>query len=403
MPSKEILERYGQLLVQFGLRDGDGINAGETVHVVGAEDTKPLFYEVCKAVWRAGGNVIQDFRAADEDGLNLTEAFFEVASDAQIEWFPESYRRGLHDIRDHMIYIDGDRDPTALGHVDPRKLMRQQAAQMPAMQWRLEKERAGRLHWTIGLYGTQAVAAEAGATLDEYWQQIIHACFLDDPDPVARWRATLDTIHSYRDWLNSLPIDRLHVEAEEIDLWLTLGESRRWVGGTGANIPSFEVFTSPDWRGTEGRIKFSEPLYRYGKLAKGVELEFKDGLVVKATADENAELIREMVAAPGANRVGEFSLTDSRVSRISRFMATTLYDENMGGPYGNTHVAVGLSLTEAYDGDAALVTDEQWEQLGFNVNTAVHTDIVSTTDRTVTALLRDGSTRVIYAEGHFQM
>ena len=136
---------------------------------------------------------------------------------------------------------------------------------MPLIAWQQEKEAAGLLHWTIGLWGTAAMAAEAGLTVEQYWEQIIKACFLDDPDPIARWRETLDAIHHYRDWLNSLPIERLHLEAEEIDLWMTLGERRRWVGGSGRNIPSFEIFTSPDWRGTNGHVKFTEPLYSHGE------------------------------------------------------------------------------------------------------------------------------------------
>ncbi|MDE3129530.1 MAG: aminopeptidase, partial [Acidobacteriota bacterium] len=76
--------------------------------------------------------------------------------------------------------------------------------------------------------------------------------------------------------------------------------------------------------------------------------------------------------------------------------------ENMGGPFGNTHLAVGLSIADTFDGDRATVTDEQWEQLGYNRTAAVHNDIVSTTDRTVTAVMRDGSQRLIYAGGRFQ-
>jgi aminopeptidase len=108
-----------------------------------------------------------------------------------------------------------------------------------------------------------------------------------------------------------------------------------------------------------------------------------------------------MIATDGADRVGEFSLTDARLSRIDHFMANTLYDENTGGPYGNTHLALGLGLRVCYDGDAAGVAEDEWERLGFN-KSSVHTDIVSTTDRVVTAGLRDGSERVIYAGGQFQ-
>ena len=402
-PSQEIIERYAQVLVHFALGDGAGVQPGETVRVVGSEETKPLFAEVCRAVWRTGGNVLQQLDMRQDERFNLKRDFYELASDAQLEYFPASYRRGLVDETDHLIFVSGSDSPLAMEQVDPQKMIRHNSAQMQSYAWQQEKEAAGAFSWTVGLWGTEAMAAEAGLTLEQYWEQIITACFLDDRDPVSRWRETVGEIHRYRDWLNSLPIERLHVEADEIDLWMTIGERRRWVGGGGRNIPSFEVFTSPDWRGTNGRVRFSEPLYSHGTLARGVWLEFTDGVVTAAGADENSELIEEIVAAPGDNRLGEFSLTDARVSRIDRFMANTLYDENMGGPFGNTHMAVGMSLNHAYDGDPTTVTDEQWEQLGFNLDARVHNDIVSTTDRTVTATMRDGSERVIYAGGHFQL
>jgi len=174
------------------------------------------------------------------------------------------------------------------------------------------------------------------------------------------------------------------------------------VGGSGRNIPSFEIFTSPDWRGTEGWIYFNQPLYRYGALVTGVRLEFEHGLVVKASADQNEDLIKEMIATANADKVGEFSLTDGRFSRITKFMAETLFDENVGGPYGNTHIALGNSYHDCYAGDANSVSREQWEELGFN-DSSVHTDIISTTDRTVTATLSGGEALVIYADGRFQL
>ncbi len=402
-PSPEIIERYARLLVDFALGDGAGIKPGDTVRVVGAEETKPLFAEVCRAVWRSGGNVILNMEPTQDERFNLERDFYELATDAQLDHFPAKYRRGLLDEIDHSVHIDGTNYPQAMKTADPQKMLRRQAAFMPVIEWRQEKEAAGLLHWTIGMWGTEAMAAEAGLSVEQYWEQIIKACFLDDPDPIARWRETLEAIHRYRDWLTALPTDRLHVEAADTDLWLTLGQHRRWVGGSGRNVPSFEVFTSPDWRGTNGHISFSEPLYSHGTLIRNARLEFTDGLVTSVSADENQGLLEQIVAAPGGNRVGEFSLTDASVSRIDRFMANTLYDENMGGPYGNTHLAVGMSLTDAYDGDATAVTEEEWEALGFNVRAAVHTDIVSTSNRMVTAVMRDGSERVIYADGHFQM
>jgi aminopeptidase len=173
-------------------------------------------------------------------------------------------------------------------------------------------------------------------SVEEYWEQIIHACYLDDP--ASRWRATAAEIRQTVAWLNRLDIERLHVESDGTDLWVAVGEQRRWAGGESVNVPSFEIATSPDWRGTEGHITFSEPLYRTGGVIRGIRLRFESGEVVEASAEEGDAELKAMIATdPGAARIGEFSLTDSRHSRITRFMANTLYDENRGGPTGNTH------------------------------------------------------------------
>ena len=82
-------------------------------------------------------------------------------------------------------------------------------------------------------------------------------------------------------------------------------------------------------------------------------------------------------------------------------MATTLFDENMGGAFGNTHIALGNAYKDTFTGDPATVTDEQWEQMGYNSCPRVHTDIISTSDRTVTAKLRNGTEKVIYTNGQF--
>jgi len=192
----------------------------------------------------------------------------------------------------------------------------------------------------------------------------------------------------------------LHIEGADADLHVQLGEDRIWNGGSGRNIPSFEIFTSPDWRGTHGWIKFNQPLYRYGQVVKNVRLEFKDGLVVKGEAEVGQELLTEMLKTENANKIGEYSLTDKRMSRITHVMAETLFDENISGPFGNTHLAIGRSYHDCFRGDPANVTDSEWAEYGFN-QSAEHCDIISTTDRTVTATLKSGEEKVIYKDGQF--
>ena len=375
---------------------------GEVVRLLAPEGAKPLYAELRKAVWRAGGHVIGAFQPDDEPGMNLSKDFYDLASEEQLDHFPARYMRGMIDEMDHQVSVIGDSDPHALEGVDPARIMRRGESMRPALDWRGEKENAGHFSWTLGLYGTAAMAAEAGMDEQEYWQQIIHACFLDQEDPIERWREVGESLSRTRERLDALDIARVHVEGEDADLWVSLGEGRRWLGGRGRNIPSFELFTSPEWRGTEGWIRFNQPLYRYGNLVKDIRLAFSRGRVTEASAAENEAILTEMIATEGADRVGEFSLTDRRFSRITRFMAHTLYDENVGGPFGNTHIAVGRAYQDAYVGDPAALSGEDWERLGFNTS-SVHTDIVSTTDRVVTATLRDGSERVIYRDGQFTL
>jgi aminopeptidase len=399
-PDQVTLERYAKLLVDYALGGGDGIKPGDVVWINAVDRARPLYVELCQAVWRSGGHVLHGYSPDDRSDSNLGRAFFALASDAQLDFFAEHYWKGLTEQIDHALYIFAAGNPHALADVDPARMIRRRAATRPVHEWLVAKENDGRYTWTIAQYGTEGLAAEAQMSVEEYWEQIVKACFLDAEDPVARWREVNGQIEETCRRLNALPIERLHLEGEDADLWLTLGERRRWLGGGGRNVPSYEVFTSPDWRGTEGWIRFSEPLYIYGSLIRGVELRFSEGRVVEAGATENEALLREMLAADCADRVGEFSLTDSRLSRIDRFMASTLYDENTGGPYGNTHLAVGFALKPTYDGDPSQVDQAEWERLGFN-DSIVHTDIVSTSDRTVTAVLAGGEERVIYREGKF--
>jgi aminopeptidase len=399
-PTPGELDRYAELLVSWALGGGAGIVAGDVVVVSCEESAKPLYAAACRAIWRAGGNVITQYAPDNTPELNIAREFFTLAGESQLDFFPERQVRGMVQDADHLLRIHSDSYPQATAGIDPAALVRNRRARRRLNEWIDAKESDGRFSWTIALYGTEGMAAEAGMSLEEYWGEIARACFLDDPDPVARWREVGDRISKHCAALNALPIERVHVEGEDVDLWVTLGEHRRWLGGGGRNLPSFEIFTSPDWRGTEGRIRFSEPLYVYGSLITGAELEFREGVVVASRAEQNEELLRAMVASENADKLGEFSLTDARLSPIRRFMANTLFDENTGGPFGNTHVALGQAIHAAYDGDPGAVGADEWQRLGFN-KSAIHSDIVSTTDRTVTATLTGGGEQVIYAGGQF--
>jgi aminopeptidase len=399
-PSKEILERYADVLINFALGNGKGIKKGDVVWLRIGEGAKPLYAELYRAIIRAGGHVISAYTPSAGPGYNLAKDFYTLAKPHQLSFFADKYMHGLIDQIDHLLFIESSTDLHELEGVDPKKMMLSGEAAKPMMEWRRKKENAGKLSWCIALYGTPAMAEEAGMSEKAYWDQIIKACFLDQKKPITQWKKVAADIHKYIAKLNKLKIESVHVTGADADIHIKIGSDRQWLGGTGSNIPSFEIFTSPDWRGTNGWIRFNQPLYRYGNLVKGIRLEFKDGVVTNATATQNQKLLREMIATPNANKLGEFSMTDKRHSRITKFMASTLYDENVGGPNGNSHLAVGTSFDDTYTGDLKTLTPKKKLEIGLNTS-SVHTDIITTTPRTVTATLANGTTKVIYKNGMF--
>ena len=345
-----------------------------------------------------------------EQGLNpiprltLTQAmetaFYGRADEAQLV-FQAPGQALLHENLNGAMHLLAPESLTHLSGIDPKRIATAALARKPLRDILVRREEAGDFGWTLCLYPTPELARKASMTNREYAAQVTGACFLRETDPVAKWRALYEEANAIKNWLNALPVSRLRIESDNVDLTVTPGESRRWLGLSGHNIPSFEIFTSPDWRGTSGRYFADQPSYRSGNYVHGVRLTFKDGQVTDIAADQGEEFVRKQLAMDaGASRLGEFSLTDRRFSKIDRFMANTLYDENFGGPNGNCHVAVGSSYSDTFAGDPAELTTERKIQLGYN-DSALHWDLVNTEPKRVRAHLADGREVTIYDNGQF--
>jgi len=394
-PNAKILEKYADVLVNYALSSGKGVKQGEVVQCMVPDVAKPMLEPLQKAILKSGAHPIMRMLPT-----GLDKPFYEFANEEQLTFFPKKYLKARVDLIDHSIRILAEHDLHELKDTNPKKIVKAAESRKKVREWRNNKEYAGDFTWTIAIFGTEAMAKESGLTLKDYWKEIIKACFLDFNDPIGKWKNINKEQERVRKQLNSLQIDRLHVKGKKINLWIKLGKQRKWNGGSGRNIPSFEIFVSPDWRGTNGYIEFNQPLYRYGNLIEGVKLRFEKGIVVEAKAVRGEKLLKTIIKRPNADKIGEFSLTDSQATRITKFMANTLYDENVGGKYGNTHIALGMSYKDTYDGDPRKLNKSDWKSLGFN-DSGEHCDIVSTQDRIVTAYIKDGSKKVIYRQGKF--
>ena len=331
----------------------------------------------------------------------MEHTFYEMASEQQLKFLPPGDKE-LYQAINGRIFLRAPESLTYLKDIDPARIGRVLVSRKPFREIMDKREDAGAYSWTLCTYPTAGLAKQAKMPLSVYAEQIKKACFLDLKDPVRKWEAIHTQASEIKKWLSGLKVKYLQVTSRNMDLVLTPGDKRKWAGISGHNIPSFEVFLSPDFRGTDGVYYANLPSFRSGNYVEGVRLVFRKGRVVEAEAKKGGEFLKKQVLMDkGASRVGEFSLTDKRFSLIDRFMADTLFDENFGGAHGNCHLALGSSYSDTYSGNPAHLTRDMKARLGFN-DSALHWDLVNTEPKTVTARLKSGREMVIYEKGAFQ-
>lgn len=300
------------------------------------------------------------------------------------------------------IFLRAPESLTHLKDVDPLRIGKVLVSRKPLREIMDKREEKGVYSWTLCSFPTPELARQAKTTLRKYTDRIISACYLDHENPVKEWETIHKNAVAIKNWLNRLQVDYFHIESLNVDLKITPGERRLWKGVSGHNIPSFEIFTSPDFRGTKGIYYSNLPSFRTGNYVEKVRLQFEKGAVTRVKAVQGKAFIEKQISMDiGASRVGEFSLTDKRFSRINRFMADTLFDENFGGDQGNCHIALGASYSDTFNGNPARLTKALKQRLGFN-DSALHWDLVNTEKKTVTAHLKSGKNIVIYENGMFK-
>ena len=331
---------------------------------------------------------------------SMEHDYYALANDKQLVYIPpgeETLFAGLNG----SISISAPQSLTHLGGIDPKRIGKAAVAKKKLRDLIDKREALGKFSWTLCIFPTAELAKHARISQKSYSAQIVRACFLNTKSPVVEWQRIYKEAQSIKQWLNRIPIAYLHVESENVDLHISLGENRKWVGISGRNIPSFEIFVSPDWRGSRGTYYADQPSYRSGNYVKGVRLKFEKGRLVKIGAVKGQNFVEQQLRTDeGAGRLGEFSLTDNRFSRINTFMANTLFDENYGGKYGNCHIALGSSYSNTYSGNPLDLTKQMKRKLGFN-ESALHWDFVNTEKKRVSAHLKSGKRVTIYENGKF--
>ncbi|MBU2632910.1 aminopeptidase [Patescibacteria group bacterium] len=404
--NKEILEKYADVLM-WGLKEarkttGEGAEyqKGDIIHITCYLRAMKLAEILQGKILKEGMFPVVDLVKPASMELNF---YKKAINDEQLSFLAPG-KKELYKKLNGRIVLWAPESLTHLKKIDPQKLNQTDKVVGALREIAQKRELEGLLGWTLCLIPTPATAKQAKMTLKDYTDEVIKSCYLDTANPVGKWMQLAQEIKELKRWLNQLTekTDRFHIVSKNTDLWITPGEKRQWVGVSGHNIPSFELFISPNWRGTEGTYFADQPSFRKGNYIEKVSLIFKKGRAVEIKAEKGKKFtIGQLTMDKGASQVGEFSLTDKRFSPIGKFMANTLFDENVGQPNGNCHIAVGDSYPDTYSGDPKMLTKKMQRELGFN-ESDLHWDLVNTEDKTVTAHRKSGESLIIYENGMFR-
>ncbi|MGI6151745.1 MAG: aminopeptidase [Christensenellales bacterium] len=245
---------------------------------------------------------------------------------------------------------------------------------------------------------------------EKLWDAIFKAVRLDEGDAVARWKEHTDAIRRYAEKLNNWRFVALHFQnGLGTDLMVGLRDTHLWSGGASvskcgvpfnANMPTEEVFTTPDRDNVNGVLKSSLPLCYNGVLIRDIALTFRDGGVVAASASEGEETLRHLLDTDeGARRLGEVALVphSSPISKMGILFYNTMYDEN-----ASCHFALGKGFVDCVMGGADM-TDEEKLAAGVN-DSMVHVDfMVGTADMSITGITKEGERVPVFIDGEWAL
>ena len=376
MTPDERLEAYARLAVEIGVN----LQPGQDLHVNCEPEDVDLARAAARAAYAAGARYVDVWMS---DAF-VRKALIEHAPEESLEWTPPWYLTRLDDLaerRGAVLVLAGDPHPELFTDVDQSRVAK---ARMLEFRRRYLELVAGRqLSWCIigapNPGWAEAVFGEPD--LERLWEAVATTVRLDEPDPLAAWRAHVEELEGRARTMNERRFDAIRFVGGGTDLTIGLLERSRWIAAGAEtawgqkhlpNIPTEEVFTSPDRTRAEGVVRSTLPLALQGTVVRDLELRFEGGRIVDVRASSGEEVVRAQVETDeGSHRLGEVALVDgdSRVGRTGLTFLNTLFDEN-----ATSHIAFGQALPDAVEGGEEM-TPEQLSAAGMNDST-VHVDFM---------------------------
>lgn len=324
------IKKLANLLVNYSI----GVQTGDIVAIRGSSAGLPLILEVHKEVIRAGGHAVPIWREPE-----FEEYILRNGSTDQLD-FIDPTTSFPYVKADAFISISADTNTRHKSSVDASAQRKRTEAKSEMVDTYMKRSAVGELRWVGTMFPTSAYAQDADMSLEEFEDFVYGACHADKENPVAEWNALSAMQQKLVDYLKGKKDIRVH--GPNVDLTLSI-DGRTFVNSDGKkNMPSGEIFTGPVEESVNGWIRYTFPAIHNGREVDGIELKFKDGKVVDATATKNEEyLLTVLDTDPGARYLGEFAVGTNM--GIQRFTRSILYDEKIGG---TMHMAVGASYPE---------------------------------------------------------
>jgi aminopeptidase len=399
MPSARV-ERLAELAVRFGAN----VQPGQVVYLVAEPDHLELTRAIAEDAYAAGAKYV-DVWLFDP---YVKRSRLVHAPEDTLDWVPPWLGQralALGELRGARMSLAGSTAPNLLDDVDQSRAGKDM---LPFLRESMVVTNDRTTNWCVVPGPSEGWARivypelAAPDALERLWQDVEHMLRLDEHDPLAAWEERIVTLKGSAQRLTELALDSLHFEGSGTDLTIGLFPSSRWLAADFTrvdglrhmpNLPTEEVFTTPDPERTQGHVSSTKPLLLHGGVRiEGLRVRFEQGRAVEVDAEIGADAARATVATDdGAARLGEVALVDreGRIGRLGTVFHTTLIDEN-----ATSHIAVGNGYTFA----VAPVDALRMNTSGIHVDFMIGGDDVEVSGTTRTgerlAILRDGAWQI---------
>ncbi len=397
------VSNYAQALAELIVRFGANVQPGQIVALSSEPGKEPVARAVAHTAYEHGARFV-DLSVFD---VHLKRARALHADPETLGFVPPWIGERIRALGEHRcarIALSGPVAPHIMDGVDPTALG---IDMLPAVRESIAVVNERTTNWTVAPCPTPAWAElvhpelDPQSALERLWEQIAHVCRLDEDDPIAAWESRLNRLGEVAGKLDALALDALRFTGPGTDLTIGLMQGSRWRYGRfstidglehAPNIPTEEVFTTPDPQRADGTVRATKPLFVSGVLITGLRVRFEHGRAVEIDADQGAGTLRALSDRDaGASRLGEVALVDreGRIGALQTVFFDTLLDENAA-----SHIALGQGYELAVEGKHDLRRVNQSE---------IHIDfMIGSEEIAVTGLTAEGGEIRLLREGVWQ-